>query len=65
MEEDNNCACVRSLYVVDRVWRALFYLFLAWLLFSHFETAHHLLDESSRYLKNVPMFRSFVAVRDV
>lgn len=56
---------LKILYVVDRVWSAVFYLFLAWLIFCYLETARDLLDLSTDFLKNVPVVRNFVPVSNM
>jgi hypothetical protein len=56
---------VLSLYVVDRVCSALFYLFLAWMVFSYSEIARRLLDASTEYLTKMPLVRSFVPLGDM
>jgi hypothetical protein len=45
---------------VDRLTSAVFYLFLAWLVFCYSETARHVLDLSADIFKNEPVVQNLV-----
>ncbi|XP_066995062.2 putative fatty acyl-CoA reductase CG5065 [Anabrus simplex] len=52
---------MKILYVVDKVWSVLFYMFLLWLLVCCSDTARYCLDTASDYIKMMPVVRSIIS----